>query len=155
MVLSFINTSKYIYTPKDGLNMPLQRANEIRFSDLDFAFIVHPVTKQLSISREQTAVANSIRNIVLTNQGERPYKSNFGASIAQKLFENFDSIIEHDIRKDIETAIENYEPRADIHDIQVVQEDQQNQNRLRITIIVFVVNHPDPISINFFVERTR
>lgn len=133
----------------------MPQTRQIRFSDLDFAFIIHPTTKQLAISREENAVANSIRNIVLTNTGERPYKSDFGASIARKLFENFDSTIEHEIKKDIMTAIENYEPRANVEDVAIIQEDNPNENRLRITIVFFVINQSDPISLTFFVERTQ
>ena len=132
--------------------MPLQ---EIRFSDLDFAFIVHPVSKQLNISKENQAVINSVRNIILTNQFERAYKPTLGANLSRYLFENFDSIVEHNIRKDIETAIENFEPRVEIQNIKIFNESYPDQHKLRITIVFFILNQPDPISLTLFVERTK
>ena len=125
----------------------------VQFKDLDITFARHPVTKQLNLLKNEDAVIRSVRNIILTNRYERPYKPLLGANIRSKLFENFDSTTEYVLRKDIETAIGNYEPRADITEINIDQED--DANRLHISITFFIINQSEPVSLNFFVERTR
>ncbi len=125
----------------------------VQFKDLDITFARHPVTKRLNLLKNEDAVKRSVRNIILSNRYERPYKPSLGANIRNKLFENWDSTTEYVIRKDIETAISNYEPRADIQEINVVFD--EGRHRLLIDITFFILNQPNPVSLNFYVERTR
>ena len=60
-----------------------------RFVDLDLDFTLNPITKDVSLKFNDEAVKRSIRNIVLTNTGEKPYIPEFGGNVKASLFENF------------------------------------------------------------------
>ena len=57
------------------------------WKDLDLLFRVHPVTGDVVTRTDVEAVKRSVRNIVLTNKYERPFKPNFGTSLRELLFE--------------------------------------------------------------------
>lgn len=129
-------------------------ARDPAYSDIDMSFRINPVTKGVSIKREEEAVKQSVINILSTNRGERPFMPDFGSNIRSYLFENFDPITAELIKEEIEVSLRNYEPRVRINDI--ILDDLPNQNALRIRIDFQIVS---PIqattSVQFTVERLR
>lgn len=110
-------------------------------------------------SNDITAVENvdsvktSIRNIVLTNRGERFFNSEFGCDVRQMLFENIDSGTESAIKSLIELAITNFEPRAKL--IDVVVSGQQDINAYTITVVFSTINSPEPQVLDLILTRVR
>ena len=125
----------------------------VEFRDLNITFNRHPVTGRLSILENNDAVIRAVKNIVLTNHYERPYQPKFGGNIRAKLFENIDELTVFEIKRDIETALENFEPRVFVNDLRVSAND--DQNRVEVTIIFRIVNQANPIETTFFLERVR
>ena len=62
------------------------------FSDLDLNFTIHPVKKDINRYTNETAVINSIKNLILTNHYERLFQPNIGSNVRRLLFENMDTI---------------------------------------------------------------
>ena len=91
--------------------MPVQRISR-SFKDISMSFKVNPLTDDLIVIKNQTAIARSIRNLVLTSPGERFFNNEVGSRVNELLFENMDDLTASSIKSEIENTIENYEPRV-------------------------------------------
>jgi phage baseplate assembly protein W len=123
------------------------------FSDLDLNFIMHPVKKDINRHTNETAVVNSIKNLILTNHYERPFQPDIGSNVRRLLFENMDTITATTIQNEIIQTIRNYESRVNVSKL-VVSPDYDN-NGFKVYMEFYVVNRTTPITINFFLERIR
>jgi phage baseplate assembly protein W len=123
------------------------------FRDLDLSFNIHPVRKDVNVHKSERAVINSIKNLVLTNHYERPFQPELGSNIRRLLFENVDSVMAAQIEREIEETVENFEPRAQISKVTAIA--APDENKYEIVMEFFVINNPNPITINFFLERIR
>jgi phage baseplate assembly protein W len=123
------------------------------FRDLDLNFAIHPITKDVNIYKAEYAVINSVKNLILTNHFEKPFQPEVGSNIRRLLFENVDSIMAAQIEREIEETINNFEPRVQISSVIAIHAPEENGYKIRLEF--FVINNPDPITINFFLERIR
>lgn len=123
------------------------------FRDLDLNFTIHPVRKDINTHKNEFAVINSVKNLVLTNYYERPFQPELGSSIRRLLFENVDSIVAAQLEKAISEVVGNFEPRAQVSKITATPD--PDENRYKVELEFFIVNNPAPITINFFLERIR
>lgn len=123
------------------------------FVDLDLNFNIHPVRKDINVFKGEYAVINSIKNLVLTNFYERPFQPELGSNVRRLLFENVDMVVAAQLEKAIEETINNFEPRASIS--KIIATPSPDENKYGIYLEFFVINNPNPITINFFLERIR
>ena len=123
------------------------------YSDLDLNFTIHPVKKDINRYTNETAVVNSIKNLILTNHYERPFQPDIGSNVRRLLFENMDTVTATTLEKEIEQTIRNYEPRANISKLNVSPD--YDNNGFKVYMEFYVVNRTTPITINFFLERIR
>jgi phage baseplate assembly protein W len=123
------------------------------FKDLDLNFTIHPVRKDVNTHKNEYAIINSVKNLILTNHYERPFRPQVGSSIRRLLFENIDAIVAAQLERAVAETIQNFEPRAEINKI-VASPDPDN-NGYKMILEFFVINNADPITINFFLERIR
>lgn len=123
------------------------------FSDLDLAFIAHPVTGQLTRKKNREAVRQSVKSIVLTDFYERPFKSNIGCGIRKYLFELFTPYTKQQMQNAIREAIKNHEPRAQLIDVLV--EDRPDIHSVTISVAFYIVNDPDPVVLDVILRRVR
>ena len=123
------------------------------FRDLDLNFAIHPITKDVNVYKAEYAVINSVKNLILTNHFEKPFQPEIGSNIRRLLFENVDSIMAAQIEREIEETITNFEPRVQISSVVAIHAPDENGYKVRLEF--FVINNPDPITINFFLERIR
>lgn len=130
------------------------QANTVRqYKDLDLRFTAHPVRKDVTKHVDEMAVVNSVKNLILTNHYERPFQPEIGSNIQRLLFENMDNITASSIQREIAQTINNYEPRVVIETIQVSPD--FDNNSYNIGMQFYIVNRTEPISIQFFLQRTR
>jgi phage baseplate assembly protein W len=123
------------------------------YSDLDLNFSKHPITKDVSLKLNENAIIGSIKNIVLTNFGERRFTPNFGSNILAMMFEPLDDITAYNIRKEIATSISNYEPRVKLDFINVVP--NFDRDGFDVTVRFYLLNSVKPITTNLFLQRLR
>lgn len=123
------------------------------FRDLDLNFEIHPVRKDINVFKNEYAIINSVKNLVLTNFYERPFQPQIGSNVRRLLFENVDSIVAAQLEVAIEETILNYEPRVQVS--KVIASPSPDENKYGVYLEFFVINSPDPITINFFLERVR
>lgn len=124
------------------------------FSDFTINMSRNPVTGNLAKITNDEAVKTSIRNIILTGNGERPYRPNLGSKIKSLLFEPMDDVTASLIQSTIELAIKNYEPRADLRGVLVKADN--DQNRYMVTIVFSLINIPgQTFDMAVFLKRVR
>jgi phage baseplate assembly protein W len=114
---------------------------------------VHPVKKDVSKHLNEYAVINSVKNLISTNFFERPFRPQIGSGLRSLLFENVDPIISAQIERAIQETILNYEPRVEITNVSVTA--YPDDNRYNVSMTFFIINNPNPITIDFFLERIR
>ena len=134
-----------------SLNATLQ--SERTYKDLDLNFTAHPVKKDVSRHLNEKAVINSVKNLVSTNFYERPFQPELGSSIRALLFEPVDSVFGASIERRLFDVINNYEPRVNIESIVAIP--APDENGYKVIMTFFIINSPNPVTINFFLERIR
>jgi len=126
---------------------------ERSFKDLDLNFTPHPIKKDVSMHFNEKAIINAVKNLVSTNFYEKPFQPDFGAGIRGLLFEPVDSVFGASIERKLTEAINNYEPRVAIESITAIPAPDENGYKVRM--VFFIVNSPNPVILNFFLERIR
>lgn len=123
------------------------------YSDLDLDFIAHPATGDVVRKFGEDAIKRSLRNLVLTNFYEKPFRPGIGSNVTKLLFENATPIVSNLISDAIRNIAMNYEPRIDIQQVSVKFNDSENGYNVSITFII--LNRNEPVNINLFLERIR
>ena len=133
--------------------MPLEGVSQ-GFKDISASFKSHPLTNDAIGLKNANAVARSVRNIVMTFPGEKPFNPNFGSRISRSLFENIDNISAITIRDEIENSIRRFEPRVILDDI-IVKPDFDN-NSFDVLIVYRIVGMDIPAQqLEFVLQSTR
>ena len=133
--------------------MPVQRISR-GFKDLSASFQTNPLSNDLIALKNESAIARSVRNLVLTGQGERPFQPVLGTGVSRLLFENMDKLTASAIRSELRTTIENYEPRVEINEILV--ESDFERNAFHVTLQYFIIGMDVPEQeLTFALEPTR
>ncbi len=129
-------------------------ALEVRtYKDLDLNFRAHPVTKDIVKRTGNAAIIGALKNLLLTNIGEKPFQPNFGSRIRSLLFEDVSFITANILQSEISNSIKNFEPRVGVDAIRV--QANPEQNRYDITLRFFINNLEAPVTVNFFLEKVR
>lgn len=123
------------------------------FSDLDMSFTSHPITGFLSRKTNRLAVRQSVKNLILTEAYERPYKPLLGCGIRNYLFEPFTPITRKLMEDSVKETIDNYEPRANLIAVQV--EEYEETHTLTVSIAFMIQNDPEPVVLDVILERVR
>ena len=125
----------------------------VRFSDIDLNFEINPLTKDVNILKNEDAVKRSVRNIVLTNFGEKKFQPFFGGNVLAQLFENFSPFTSIQLKKAIERSLFENEPRID----RLVVEVNANNDKNSVDVVVrfTLKNSQAPVLVTFTLERIR
>ena len=133
--------------------MPVQRLSK-GFLDLSASFQTNPLSNDFIALKNESAIARSVRNLILTEQGERPFQPVLGTGVSRLLFENMDKLTASAIRSEVRTTIENYEPRVEIGEI-IVEPDYEG-NAMNVTLQYFIIGIDAPEQeLTFALEPTR
>lgn len=123
------------------------------FSDLDLNFTAHPVTGDITRKFDENAIKQSVKNLLLTRNFERPFHSEIGSPIRALLFELPGPMFTVMLQRAIIDVINNFEPRVEILDVRV--DDSLDTNAVYITLEFKIVNTERPITLDLALERTR
>ena len=102
------------------------------FKDINLSFKRHPVTNDLITIKNEDAIKKSVKNIIFTILGEKPYSPFFGTSVNNSLFELANPLDHVRISDEIQSTLLNYEPR--ISNIQVTVSNYPDSHELNATI---------------------
>lgn len=133
--------------------MPIERTS-IGFKDISMSFLANPINRDLIDIKNETAVARSIRNLIMTNRGERFFDHFLGSRVSKFLFENLDEFTSESLKTEIEDVIKSREPRVTLDEV-VVDEDFDN-NSFNVSIFYRIIGLDAlPQQLNFVLLATR
>jgi len=133
--------------------VPVQRISR-SFKDISMSFKVNPLNDDLIAIKNQTAIARSLRNLVLTAPGERFFNENLGSNVNNLLFENMDDVTASSIKDEIQNTINNYEPRVKLLKTQV----SPNFETLEFDVVIkyeIIGVEAQPQQLSFALEPAR
>ena len=126
---------------------------EERYSDFLTNFDKNPITGNLAKVINEESVKQALKNLLLTNNGEKFYDSGFGSKIKALLFDIADASTMDTLKMTIEQAIKNHEPRVNLLNIEV--RDDSANNAYGITIYFNLINIIETIQLNLILKRVR
>ena len=127
--------------------------NSRKFRDLDLDFDRNIVTNDVKVVEDVVAIKRSVRNLVQTNFYERPFHPELGCGVRELLFENFTPLTAVFIKRKIEEVLINYEPRINLTNVAV--DDDQDRNRLVVDIYFRIIGIEGPQVVSTFLQRIR
>tara|TARA_B110000503_G_scaffold35938_1_gene58828 strand:+ start:9980 stop:10396 length:417 start_codon:yes stop_codon:yes gene_type:complete len=114
---------------------------------------ISPVSADLTVWKDEDSIKESMRNLILTDRGERLMQPNLGGNINAMLFENITPSTLMLIQNQVRTTIELYEPRAELIDVTATS--NIDDNTVKVNIAFYITNVQQPITLDVFLERTR
>jgi len=123
------------------------------FSDFLDSFAASPLNGTLARVTNDKAIKQAVKNLVLTNLGERLYQPDVGTDTRRSLFEQNDIITAMNLQARIENVIQNYEPR--VKRVQVFVEPSVDQHSMLINIIFYISNTTEQQSVTIKLRRIR
>ena len=123
------------------------------YKDLNLDFIQNTATKDIQKITDVESVKRSVRNLINTNHYEKPFRPEVGSNLRAMLFELMSPQMNHAISKEIDLLIKNYEPRCRLTEVRTVA--NFDRNAYSASISFYVVNHPEPVTVETFLERLR
>lgn len=132
----------------------VSRINE-NYRDLDLAFLAHPASGDIVKKTGVDAIKKSVRNLLMLKKGELGFSPEKGCGIDFILFEPFSPAAVEMLIKEIRYTLTAFEPRINIVEIIVSDEDELAKNSIKVDVIFSVINHNEPITVTVFLERIR
>lgn len=129
------------------------RKKKILYSDFHKNLTVNPLSNDIAVKTNEEAIKESLRNLILTDKGERLFQPNLGSDVKATLFENVTPVTLKILEEKVRDVINNYEPRVSIIDVDVTS--VYDDNKVQVTIYFYVKNREDPLSVSVFIERVR
>ena len=128
------------------------------FKDISLSFKRHPVTNDIGVLKNADAIKRSVRNLVQTIPSERFFNSTLGSDVRDSLFENSPGFIDFGtasiIERQIQTTIENFEPRIDNLNISV--DPRPETNEFEVTVFFDIIGQAFPAQeFSFILKATR
>jgi hypothetical protein len=117
-------------------------------------FQANPLNSDLIALKNATAIARSVRNIILTSPGEKLFDPDFGSNVSKLLFENMDDVSAISIRDEIENSINNYEPRVALINVETNPNYDNNSFDVKLVYRIIGVDIP-PQQLEFVLLPTR
>jgi phage baseplate assembly protein W len=123
------------------------------FSDFLTNFDKSPMTNDLGRITNESAIKTRVKNLVLTNLGERPFNSSIGSNVVRSLFEPYTSFTADDIKQSIKHTLKFNEPSIQVSSVDVIGD--ENQNNVRVNIVFYIINTQTSVSIDVILKRVR
>tara|TARA_Y100000287_G_C14013921_1_gene253490 strand:+ start:68 stop:493 length:426 start_codon:yes stop_codon:yes gene_type:complete len=137
----------------DSQSQSKSTRNSRKFRDLDLDFERNIVTNDVKVVEDVIAIKRSVKNLVQTNFYERPFHPELGCGVRELLFENFTPLTAVFIKRKIEEVLINYEPRINLTNVAV--DDDQDRNRLVVDIYFRIIGIEGPQVVSTFLQRIR
>ena len=129
-------------------------ATTLSYKDINITFKKHPVTNDVVVSKDASAIKQAIVNLLLTNKGERLMNPEYGSDIRRYLFEPLDYGTANQITGNIKSTIDTFEPRISVLNLRALPNDDDNGFDVEMTYEIRGTDDP-PVTVDFFLARTR
>ena len=133
--------------------MPVERISQA-FKDISASFLVNSLNYDLIALKNENAIARSIRNLVFTIPGEKPFQPTVGSNVSNLLFENLDNLTAASIKSEIEDTINSFEPRVSLTRVEVLANEVEHSFDVIIRYNIIGIDVPQQ-ELSFVLESTR
>tara|TARA_Y100001972_G_C7534098_1_gene269092 strand:+ start:63 stop:464 length:402 start_codon:yes stop_codon:yes gene_type:complete len=133
--------------------VPLERVSQ-GFKDVSMTFKKNPLNDDLILLKNANAIARSIKNIVFTFPGEKPFNESFGSRVSRLLFDNLDDLTASNIKDEIESSINRFEPRVRLRLVKTTPDFVGNAFDVKIVYDIIGADIP-PQQLEFVLQPTR
>jgi phage baseplate assembly protein W len=134
------------------LKQTLSRQSD--YSDLDLDFLKNPTTNDVVMKRGDDAIKRSIRNLILTNYYDRPFRPTIGSNVQKLLFDEIaDPFIKNLLENAISETIFKFEPRVRLDS--VIVDADLDANGINVRLQYTILNREQPVVTTIFLERIR
>ena len=123
------------------------------YADLSLDFAANPVTGDVGKVKNSVSVKRGIKNVLMTESGERLFNPEFGSGIRNILFEQMTDLNTQRLETEIRSAIEAWEGRAEVLTIVITPE--HDNNRYRAAITFRIINELEEQALEIFLSRER
>ena len=122
-------------------------------SDLNLKLTLHPIRKDIIPLKDDAAIKNAVKNLLLTNFFERPFQPAKGANLRGLLFEPADAITKYELSDGIKQVLTDFEPRVRVSRVAI--EDQSDRNAYRITVSFQIIELDLNTEVEIILQRLR
>ena len=122
-----------------------------QFRDLSIGMKNNPNTEDFSVVKNENAIKQSIKNLVLTGFGESPFHPTKGSRLRQMLFENFDVFMSEELKEEILNVVARFEPRVVVNEVRLEVADT---NDLEVEVDYTIIGETLTQTVDFLLERT-
>ena len=133
--------------------MPVERVSR-GFKDISSSFKVNPLNDDIIAIKNATAIARSMRNLIMTQQGDRFFNPLLGSQVTSLLFENIDKLTASEIADEITTTVENFEPRVELTEVDVQPDYDGGEFNVTINYNIIGIDVL-PQQLSFVLQPTR
>ena len=120
---------------------------------LDLSLKIHPIRKDIIPLKDDAAIKNAVKNLLVSNFFERPFQPTLGANLRGLLFEPADAITKLDLKQGIRRVLDTHEPRIKVLNIKVL--DESDNNSYRITVNFLIKEYDTAESVEIVLRRLR
>lgn len=124
-----------------------------RYSDIDLNFTPNPTSGDITVLKDADSIKRAVRNLLLTNLYERPYKKNFGGNLSGLLFEPITPATREKIKVQILSTLRSFEERIEVLELTVTVNPDENGYNVRMTFSIDAIS--EVATVNVFLERVR
>ncbi|MEC9436177.1 MAG: GPW/gp25 family protein [Thermoproteota archaeon] len=121
------------------------------FQDLAISFKANPSTGDFGVVKNENAIKQSVRNLILTEFGERPFQEEIGSRVNTLLFEPWDPFSVDALKSEIFNCLTRLEPRIECTGVEV--RDDSDINAVQIGIDYTIVGESEVKQVDFLLER--
>lgn len=133
--------------------MAINITRKYDYRDLDLDFIAHPTTGDVMKKTGVEAIKRSVRNLILTNFYDKPFRPWVGSNAQKILFDNANPLTAGFLKDAIREVLTNYEPRVHVDGVNVVFDPDGNGYNAQIYFTVLATGQP--VVYTTFLERVR
>lgn len=125
----------------------------VLYSDFGKNMVRNPVSNDLARKTNEESIKESIRNLILTDRGERLFQPTIGCDIKTQLFENATEETIETIRNMIFETVESFEPRCELVGVEI--NGQLDSNELTVNISFVTINSSESVELEVVLNRIR
>ena len=143
-----------IATDKSSVYAPISTVSRKKgWADLDLSLKKHPIQKDIIPLKDDRAIRNAVKNLVLTNFYERPFQHSKGGNLSGFLFEPADAITAYEMKEAIANVLNYHESRISLRGIDILNDMDENAWIINIKFLIKSINIVTNVEV--LLRRTR
>lgn len=123
------------------------------YRDFDLAFTPHPMSGDVGMRTNESAVLQSIKTLVLSCEEEVLFEPQIGGGVYGLLFGQAGPLTEVMIQNAVTDTIRAHEPRCDLKSVDVSR--TTDGHGFTVRLVFYILNNPEPVTVVMPLRRLR